>query len=321
MRFGPKPRWQTTLGIHDYSSQAVLDCYFSVFILVQTGNYDNRYINMRITASRWKNASLPPYLWPIILWVVTMISLPIIGWTAGADAMHIGVTVSVLTQVLAVTAILADSWGWQRTAWTVIVVAVLTWMIEFIGSTTGLPFGAYSYTDILRPHLGHVPLVIPLAWLMMLPPAWAVATAIAGRRSRLRFIFVSALAFTAWDLFLDPQMVSWGYWVWHFPGLYFGIPLTNFVGWILASALVTAVVRPQNLPVAPLLLIFTITWLLQFGGQLFFWQMAGPAFIGGVAMGFFVVLSWHRVLDAQKHDSTFNAGLDRIRSWISSSGR
>jgi uncharacterized membrane protein len=274
-----------------------------------------------------KSARIQPHVWLIGLWMLTMIAVPILKWTAGVDALHVGVTAGVVTQVVAVVAILARAWGWQRTIWTAIAVATLTWGIEFVGSATGIPFGAYSYTDILSPQLGHVPLVIPLAWMMMLPPAWAVATAIGGDQFRLKFIFLSALAFTAWDLFLDPQMVSWGYWVWHSPGPYFGIPLSNFVGWIVASGLVTAIVRPRDVPVAPLLLIFTITWFLQFGGQLFFWQMAGPALVGGVVMGIFVVLSWRRILDVPESNSpfltglAFNASLDKIRPWIPSLGR
>src|SRR5690606_41755819 len=30
----------------------------------------------------------------------------------------------------------------------------------------------------------------------------------------IKFILVSALALTVWDLFLDPQMVAWGFWIW-----------------------------------------------------------------------------------------------------------
>jgi hypothetical protein len=51
--------------------------------------------------------------------------------------------------------------------------------------------------------------LVPLAWLMMLPPAWAVARLVAGGPG-IAFILTAALAFTAWDLFLDPQMVAWG---------------------------------------------------------------------------------------------------------------
>ena len=46
---------------------------------------------------------------------------------------------------------------------------MIGWTAEAIGSKTGFPFGAYHYTDRLQPQLLGVPLLIPLAWLMMLP--------------------------------------------------------------------------------------------------------------------------------------------------------
>jgi putative membrane protein len=130
--------------------------------------------------------------------------------------------------------------------------------------------------------------IIPLAWLMMLPPAWAVASELGARHGGWRFIILSAAAFTAWDFFLDPQMVAWGYWQWHHEGGYFGIPWLNFAGWFLSAALITWLVRPGPLPVRPLLLIYVTTWLLQSIGQAFFWAMPGPALIGFLTMGSFV---------------------------------
>ena len=91
----------------------------------------------------------------------------------------------------------------------------------------------------------------------------------AGLRSRLLFSAVSALALTAWDLFLDPQMVQWGFWHWEESGGYFGIPWSNFGGWLLAAGLITLLVRPAPLPAPPLLLIYGVIWLLQTLGQFF----------------------------------------------------
>jgi uncharacterized membrane protein len=52
---------------------------------------------------------------------------------------------------------------------------------------------------------------------MMLPPSWGVARAIADRINPRwefpAFVGLSALAMTAWDLFLDPMMVTWEIWV------------------------------------------------------------------------------------------------------------
>jgi lycopene beta-cyclase len=244
---------------------------------------------------RWSHALLAglasPRHWLIVAWTLTMISIPIIRWVVGDDVLHWGVIAGVLLQAAAVLVVLQGAWGTRTTLRMVAIVLPLAWLVERIGSTTGVPFGAYHYTAALAPLLGGVPLVIPLAWLMMLPPAWAVASAITASTRGWHFVVVSALAFTAWDLFLDPQMVGWGYWVWQQPGSYFGIPWINFFGWFLSSALITLAVRPQQPPVPPLLVIYTITWFLQSVGQAVFWNMPGPALVGFVGMGAFVVLS------------------------------
>jgi putative membrane protein len=162
-----------------------------------------------------------------------------------------------------------------------------------------VPFGVYSYTDLLQPQLFGVPLLIPLAWMMMLAPSWAVASVIVGRersswRKRAAFILISALAITAWDLYLDPQMVGWGFWVWAQPSGYFGIPWVNFLGWILTGAVVTAIVRPDDLPITPLMVIYGIVWILQAIGLAVFWGQPGPAVFGFAAMGGLLALAYAR---------------------------
>lgn len=258
-------------------------------------------------------------------WVLTMIALPIVRWTLGDGALRQGIIVAVLLQVFVVVVILWRAWGVPRTLAVAGVVVSLAWAAEALGSKTGVPFGAYSYTDALQPQLASVPLLIPLAWLMMVPPAWAIASLIiadrpgsrsalkrtppAGLPRRLAFVAASALALTAWDLFLDPQMVAWGFWTWEHEsvahGSYFGIPWVNFVGWLLVAALITAVVdslflgrpgsdggapRHRGLPVLPLVLVYAITWILEFIGQFFFWGLPGPALVGFLGMG--AVLLW-----------------------------
>ena len=125
-----------------------------------------------------------------------------------------------------------------------------------------------------------------------LPAAWAIAARIAGAWSGLAFVGFSALAMAAWDLALDPKMVAWGFWVWAEPGGYFGIPWSNFIGWLLTTALITLVVRPGELPTEVLTLIYALTWLLQSMGLLLFWNLPGPAMIAFIAMGSLVWLAW-----------------------------
>jgi putative membrane protein len=233
---------------------------------------------------RRERASLPVAAL-LALWVLSMILLPVGRWTFGEAAIVPGVTLSALLQAAAVLVILSGAWGARRTLLTAALVIAAAWVVEFVGSHTGVPFGAYRYTDRLQPQLGAVPLLVPFAWLMMLPPAWAVGAKLSGRTRGLAFILASALAFTVWDLFLDPQMVGWHFWMWQTPVGYFGIPWVNFAGWFLGAALITALARPAALPWRSLLLIYAVTWALESIGQLFFWSLPGPAIAGFFGMG------------------------------------
>lgn len=232
------------------------------------------------------------------LWLFSMIALPILRWNFGDGILPLGVSISVMLQVIAVLAILGQQWSAYRTVLIIVIVLPFSWLIELIGSSTGLPFGHYHYTAQLVPQIAQVPLLIPLAWLMMLPPAWAVAYTILRRFSGWTFCFLSALALTAWDLFLDPQMVAWGFWVWEAQTLplpdYFGIPLINFIGWVFSAMLLTwlvlRAVELDSLPTGPLLLIYMLTWLLETGGLAVLWGLIGPALCGFIGMG--GLISW-----------------------------
>lgn len=106
-------------------------------------------------------------------------------------------------------------------------------LVEWLGFTTGVPFGAYSYTAP-GPQLLGVPLLVPLGWFAF--SLIALSLAPVGKR------WLAPLALVAWDVGLDPLMVSQGFWAFE-RGAYYGIPLSNFVGWGVSGAvLVTLLV-------------------------------------------------------------------------------
>lgn len=226
------------------------------------------------------------------MWVLCMIFVPIANWVWGAAALRLLIVISVLLQAGAVLAVLLPGWGYRYTSMVGLAIASLTFLVEYLGSHTGFPFGDYSYTDLLQPQLGDVPLLIPVAWLMMLPCAWAVAHAL--RASRWQFALLSGFALTAWDLFLDPQMVHWDLWQWHEQGGYFGIPWQNYLGWFMTGTLLTWLIQPKPVPVRPLLIIYSITWFLETFGLAFFWGLPGPALVGGMVMGGCMVWGWRQ---------------------------
>ena len=96
-----------------------------------------------------------------------------------------------------------------------VAVAATTAIVERVGTRTGVPFGRYEYSGALRPQIAGVPAIVPLAWFAMAVPAReATHAALGGRSTAVTRVLVGAAALTAWDLFLDPQMVGEGYWSW-----------------------------------------------------------------------------------------------------------
>lgn len=114
---------------------------------------------------------------------------------------------------------------------------------EAIGHRSGLPFGEYGYSDQLQPQLLGVPVIIPLAWFAMAVPAWEISNRLTAKRW-LRPI-VGGLLLGAWDLMLDPQMVTNGFWTWEADGAWYGIPLSNFVGWMIVGAILVYLIGRQ----------------------------------------------------------------------------
>lgn len=131
-------------------------------------------------------------------------------------------------------------------------------LAETVGVHTGFPFGDYRYTGTLGVEVLGVPAVVPLAWVMMAWPALLVGRALAGavRTERPPWLVVplGAWALASWDVFLDPQMVDAGHWVWAHPapGLpgVADVPLTNFAGWALVSVLMVLFLH-RGIPSAP----------------------------------------------------------------------
>lgn len=221
-----------------------------------------------------------------LLWLATMIAVPIIS-RRGRHAL--GISLGVIAQVLLILTLLIGTYGIVRTMLTAVGVAVLGWFAEFVGSRTGVPFGPYHYTPALRPQIARVPVVIPAAWLMMLPAAWGIGEAVLPGAPAWQRALIAAGAFTAWDVYLDPQMVKWDFWRWPNGGWYYGIPFSNFVGWFAWGFVITMVVQPAPLPAAPFVFIYVVTWLLEFGGQMVFWGLPKAAIAGFLTMGLFVL--------------------------------
>jgi len=180
----------------------------------------------------------------------------------------------------------------------------IAFIAEVIGVHTGLPFGDYSYSTKLGWMLWDVPLLIPLAWFMMTYPCWLIATSM--HKKPIVQISIAAWLMATWDLFLDPQMVNEGFWVWHTDsGPTKQIPISNFFGWLITAAILFTVLNallPKTSPTAitdgatklwqadyvPYLAVAWV-WLGSFvaniGWVTPFLDQPRTAFVGLIAMG------------------------------------
>ena len=168
--------------------------------------------------------------------------------------------------------------------------------IEHIGVKTGWPFGHYSYNSSLGAFLFSIPLVVPFAWMMLTHPILIAARELSTRWT----IVIGGFALMSWDLFLDPQMVSAGRWVWsdtspHVP-FQPEVPLSNTFGWLLSGIVLMGSLQlllPRerrknavNANAGDALLMWT--WFSGVIGNLFFFSRPGVAFIGGLSFGIFL---------------------------------
>ncbi len=180
--------------------------------------------------------------WVLFAAVMYLILTEALGhWVRLPDLGNIGFT---LVFVLFAMFHCAAYAGAKRMAIFFALAAVLSFTLEEIGVRTGLVYGPYHYSDMLGIKLGHVPVLIPLAWFMMIYPSWLVALALMrGLETRtpaaaISRAWIAAMVMTAWDTVMDPGMAASGNWVWERGGPYFGVPLQNYGGWLLTTFLV-----------------------------------------------------------------------------------
>ena len=145
---------------------------------------------------------------------------------------------------------------------------------ELLGTATGYPFGPYSYTPQLGYRIaGLVPFNIPTSWFFMLYCSLAIcgrliplrgAAGATSGRERWLWALVAGVILTAWDVSMDPAMVRTTHWIWHLPpaagqsvlgrifgsDMFYGMPLSNWLGWLLTGTLVAramlAIVPPAD---------------------------------------------------------------------------
>jgi len=129
----------------------------------------------------------------------------------------------------------------RRALWAILVVYAVSLGSELLGTTYGIPFGAYSYTSLLGiKWFERVPVLIPLSWFTVSWACWVLARRVTSGISAVLF---ATCLLVSWDLLLDPAMSRvTSYWIWGETGEYYGMPWMNLVGWGVTGLVLLSVI-------------------------------------------------------------------------------
>ncbi len=228
-----------------------------------------------------------------------ILQLPPIGQTVFQLSMANGGVVYILFGTIAVAIYAYRMLGLQEWLCFMIPAVGLSLGSELLGTSTGLPFGDYGYLSGLGYKIaGLVPFTIPLSWFYLGFSCYIIAragfdnTQLPNWLRHVAAIFCGALLLTAWDFVLDPAMSQTAvpFWEWKTPGPFFGMPYSNFVGWMETGAVfmtVAALLWPKEriqldrtqlqLPMAIYLGNFVFAAVLSMAGNIWIPMLLGIA--------------------------------------------
>ena len=189
------------------------------------------------------------------------------------------------------------SYGTKYVSLYIPITAAFGFFVEALNVATGWPFGEIQFSDSLGLKLMGVPIFVIVGWLMISHPLLLLARQIS---KHWIFIFGGA-GLAAWDLFLDPAMVKYGYWSWapFSKALPFEptIPLSNTFGWLLSGMALMAILhatlpkerRKQGVDFKLVVLLLTWIWISRVFSNLFIFHNYGVALLGGVGLGLLLI--------------------------------
>lgn len=175
--------------------------------------------------------------------------------------------------------------GWRDAALLWVMLGVYALLIETSAIYTGFPYGHFGYSELLGAKLfGVTPWTVFLAWTPLIFGAYAVAR----KLSNIAYarIVLTAVAATSFDLVLDPGAVRLGFWQYAGSGGFYGVPLSNFAGWLVTGAVAAFVIelflrRAKPLLPVPVQIVSSAFLIVYFWSSIaFFGGMTWPAVIG-----------------------------------------
>ena len=129
---------------------------------------------------------------------------------------------------------------------TIIALSVFSMIIETIGVLTGFPYGFFTYTEKLGTSIGVIPWTVSFGWVPLVIAAWSLTQehVKTKKHNLLKKVIIGAFILMIFDVVLDPGSVAMNFWEWHPEGIFYGVPLSNYAGWIFSGILGMLIITP-----------------------------------------------------------------------------
>src|SRR5262245_2711865 len=164
--------------------------------------------------------------------------------------------------------------GWPRT-WRFLLISWTTAFVCEVSSTrNGIPFGEYIYNGSTMGqelYFFNVPFMVPISFSFLLYAAYCVVLCLflpinpsspstqhllkplrfdIAARTSWPVLLITACLFALIDMVIDPVALRGDRWflgkIYHYtdPGIHFGVPLTNYAGWVVVGLISLAIYFP-----------------------------------------------------------------------------
>ncbi|ELZ33483.1 carotene biosynthesis associated membrane protein [Halogeometricum pallidum JCM 14848] len=130
----------------------------------------------------------------------------------------------------------------RRAATGVGLLTLYAYAVEYTGVHTGFPYGSFSYGVDLGPTVGSVPLGLPVFFVPLVMNAYLLCLLLLGDRAESAAVRLTTVvaAVLAMDVVLDPGAVALGFWAYDPPGAFYGVPWSNYAGWVVSATVAVA---------------------------------------------------------------------------------
>ncbi|WP_458206432.1 bisanhydrobacterioruberin hydratase [Haladaptatus sp. NG-SE-30] len=164
------------------------------------------------------------------------------AWLARSPLLILFGTLVMRSPLVAGLAPLVD----RRAGIALVVLTAYTYAVEFVGVTTGIPYGEFHYELELGPMLfGTVPVGLPVFFFPLVLNSYLLCLLLLGPRAESRGtrLLASLAVVLVIDLVLDPAAVALGFWSYSAGSVYYGVPLSNYVGWLVSGTVAVGLVE------------------------------------------------------------------------------